>query len=110
MLAACLTHYDPSLFPHPERFDPDRFLDRLPDTYEWIPFGGGIRRCIGATFAHMEMDVVLRVLLERTELLSTEEPDEPWAIRGIVLAAGQGGRAAVRRRIVPARELTPQPA
>ncbi len=110
LLAACLTHYDPSLFPHPERFDPDRFLDRLPDTYEWIPFGGGIRRCIGATFAHMEMDVVLRVLLERTELLSTEEPDEPWAIRGIVLAAGQGGRAAVRRRIVPARELTPQPA
>ena len=50
---------------------------------------------------------MLRVLLERTELLSTDEPDEPWAIRGIVLAAGQGGRAAVRRR-VPARELTAQ--
>jgi cytochrome P450 family 138 len=98
LLAACLTHYDPDLFPHPERFDPDRFLDKLPDTYEWIPFGGGIRRCIGATFAHMEMDVVLRVLLERTELLSTDAPDETWAIRGIVLAAGQGGRAAVRRR------------
>jgi cytochrome P450 len=46
----------------------------------------------------MEMDVVLRVLLERTELLSTDEPDEPWVIRGIVLAAGKGGRAAVRRR------------
>ena len=104
LLAACLTHYDPNLFPHPERFDPDRFLDKLPDTYEWIPFGGGIRRCIGATFAHMEMDVVLRVLLERVELLSTDEPDEPWAIRGIVLAAGQGGRAAVHRR-VPTREL-----
>jgi len=52
---------------------------------------------------------VLRVLLERVELLSTEEPDEPWAIRGIVLAAGKGGRAAVRRRI-PEGELTPQPA
>jgi cytochrome P450 len=72
------------------------------------PVGGGIRRCIGATFAHMEMDVVLRVLLERTELLSTDAPDEPWAIRGIVLAAGQGGRAAVRR--VSPRKLTPQPA
>jgi hypothetical protein len=56
----------------------------------------------------MEMDVVLRVLLERTELLSTDAPDEPWAIRGIVLAAGQGGRAAVRR--VSPRKLTPQPA
>src|SRR6202167_2972206 len=89
----------PGPLPHPERFDPDRFLDKLPDTYEWIPFGGGVRRCIGATFAHMEMDVVLRVLLERTELLSTDEPDEPWVIRGIVLAAGQGGRAAVRRRV-----------
>ncbi len=97
-LAACLTHYDPDLFPHPDRFDPDRFLDTAPDTYSWIPFGGGIRRCIGAAFAHMEMDVVLRVLLERVKLLPTEEPDEPWAFRGIVWAAGKGGRAAVVRR------------
>jgi hypothetical protein len=109
LLAACLTHYDPDLFPHPERFDPDRFLDKIPDTYEWIPFGGGIRRCIGATFAHMEMDVVLRVLLERTELLSTDAPDETWAIRGIVLAAGEGGRAAVRQRGL-ASEITAAPA
>ena len=71
LCAACLTHYDPDLFPHPDRFDPDRFLGVVPDTYSWIPFGGGIRRCIGATFAHMEMDVVLRVLLERVELLPT---------------------------------------
>jgi cytochrome P450 len=99
LLAACLTHYDPGLFPHPERFDPDRFLDNAPNTYEWIPFGGGVRRCIGATFAHMEMDVVLRVLLERTELLSTDAPDEPWAFRGIVWAAGRGGKASVRRRL-----------
>jgi len=58
----------PGPLPHPERFDPDRFLNKISDTYEWIPFGGGVRRCIGATFAHMEMDVVLRVLLECTEL------------------------------------------
>jgi cytochrome P450 family 138 len=98
LLAACLTHYDPDLFPHPDRFDPDRFLNATPDTYSWIPFGGGVRRCIGAAFAHMEMDVVLRVLLERVELLPTEEPDEPWAFRGIVWAAGRGGRAAVVKR------------
>jgi cytochrome P450 len=99
LLAACLTHYDPSLFAHPERFDPDRFLGSVPDTYAWIPFGGGIRRCIGATFAQMEMDVVLRVLLERAELIPSEEPDEPWAYRGIVWAPGEGGRIAVRQRV-----------
>jgi cytochrome P450 len=98
LLAACLTHYDPNLFPHPERFDPDRFLDKLPDTYSWIPFGGGIRRCIGATFAHMEMDVVLRLLLERVELVPTDEPNEDWAFRGVVWAPARGGVAVVRKR------------
>ncbi|HEX4482344.1 MAG TPA: cytochrome P450 [Solirubrobacteraceae bacterium] len=98
LLAACLTHYDPSLFAHPERFDPDRFLDKLPDTYSWIPFGGGIRRCIGATFAHMEMDVVLRVLLERVELTPSSEPDERGAFRGVVWAPSRGGVAVVRKR------------
>jgi hypothetical protein len=82
LLAACLTHYDPNLFEHPDRFQPERFLDKLPDTYTWIPFGGGVRRCIGATFAHMEMDIVLRVLLERVEL-----------------APAEGGKAVVRRRV-----------
>lgn len=98
LLAACLTHYDPKLFPHPDRFNPDRFVGTVPDTYSWIPFGGGIRRCIGASFAHMEMDVVLRVLLERVELVATDEPDEPWAYRGIVWAPGHGGKAIVHRR------------
>ncbi|HEU4978490.1 MAG TPA: cytochrome P450 [Solirubrobacteraceae bacterium] len=99
LLAACLTHYDPQLFPHPDRFDPDRFLGRIPDTYSWIPFGGGIRRCIGASFAHMEMDVVLRVLLERVELLPTAEPDEPWLFGGVVWRAGRGGEAVIRPRV-----------
>jgi cytochrome P450 len=98
LLGACLTHYDPLLFPHPERFDPDRFLDKVPDTYAWIPFGGGIRRCIGASFAHMEMDVVLRTLLERVELMPTSTPDEPWSFRGVVWSAGDGGKAVVRAR------------
>jgi cytochrome P450 family 138 len=97
LLAACLTHYDPTLFGEPDRFHPDRFVDKLPDTYSWIPFGGGIRRCIGASFAHMEMDVVLRVLLERVELVPTEQPGEDWSYRGIVWAPGQDGRAVVRR-------------
>jgi cytochrome P450 len=98
LVAACLTHFDPSLFPHADRFDPDRFVGTLPDTYAWIPFGGGIRRCIGASFAHMEMDVVLRVLLERVELVPTAQPDEPWAYRGIVWAPGDGAKAVVHSR------------
>jgi len=98
LCAACLTHYDPNLFPHPDRFDPDRFLNVVPDTYSWIPFGGGVRRCIGASFAHMEMDVVLRVLLERRKLVPTNEPGEDWSYRGIVWAPAEGGRAIVARR------------
>ncbi|QEC47986.1 cytochrome P450 [Baekduia soli] len=97
-LSAGLTHYDPRLFPDPERFDPQRFLDVVPETYTWIPFGGGIRRCIGATFAHMEIDVVLRVLLSRVELVPTTAPDEPWRFRGVAWAPAHGGRAVLRRR------------
>jgi cytochrome P450 len=98
LLAACLTHYDPHLFPHPDRFDPDRFLEKLPDTYAWIPFGGGVRRCIGATFAHMEIDIVIRTLLERVELQTTNEPDEGWTFRGVAWAPASGGKAIVRLR------------
>jgi cytochrome P450 len=96
--AAAMTHFDPRLFDQPDRFDPDRFLDRRPDTYAWIPFGGGIRRCIGATFAHMEMDVVLRTLLEQVTIVPTERPGEGWAFRGVAMAPARGGRATVRRR------------
>ena len=98
LLAACLTHYDPQLFPHPDRFDPDRFLEKLPDTYSWIPFGGGVRRCIGATFAHMEIDVVIRTLLAQAELDATDQPGEGWKFRGVAWAPASGGKAIVRRR------------
>ncbi|MEA2303177.1 MAG: cytochrome family [Solirubrobacteraceae bacterium] len=115
-LCAGLTHYDPRLFGHPDRFDPDRFLDTTPETYEWIPFGGGIRRCIGATFAHMEMDVVLRTLLRRVELVPTEAPDERWRFRGVAFTPSHGGRIVVhpraprlapRRKAVGAASFTP---
>jgi cytochrome P450 family 138 len=97
-LSAGLTHFDPALFPHPDRFDPDRFVTARPDTYSWIPFGGGIRRCIGATFAHMELDVVLRVILERVEFAPTGAPDEPWHFKGVAWAPGGGGKAVITRR------------
>lgn len=98
-MAAALTHFDPRLFDRPDRFDPDRFLDALPDTYSWIPFGGGRRRCIGATFAHMEMDVVLRVLLRHVTLAPTDAPGERWRFRGVAMAPAEGGRAVVTPRV-----------
>ena len=95
---ATLMHFDPRYFERPDEFLPDRFLGRAPDTYTWIPFGGGTRRCVGAAFAKMEMNVVLRTMLREVELEPTTEPDERWRPRGVAFAPARGGRAVVRRR------------
>jgi cytochrome P450 len=93
-----LNHNSDEVFPNARSFDPDRFVGGRPGTYQWIPFGGGTRRCIGAAFAQMEMNVVLRTLLRHLTLEPTHEPGERWHSRGIAHAPGQGGRAVVRRR------------
>ncbi|MCG3024373.1 cytochrome P450, partial [Escherichia coli] len=76
-------------FAEPERFDPTRFLDTTPPP-AWLPFGGGTRRCIGAAFATMEMDVVLRTLLSMYEIVPTTERDEKWHSRGVAFAPHRG--------------------
>jgi cytochrome P450 len=93
-----LAHDNEAVFPHARSFDPDRFLASRPDSYQWIPFGGGVRRCIGAAFAHMEMDVVLRTLLRHFALEPTNERGERWHSRGIAFSPAKGGRAVVHRR------------
>jgi cytochrome P450 len=93
-----LVHRDDRLFPNAAAFDPDRFVGSPPDSYSWIPFGGGTRRCIGAAFATMEMDVVLRTVLRRFTLVPTTEPAERWHSRGVASAPAKGGLAVVHRR------------
>ena len=98
MVSIALAHASRDRFPDPGSFDPDRFLGSPPDNYTWIPFGGGIRRCIGAAFANMEMNVTLRTLLREFSFEPTTAPDEPYHSRGIANAPGAGGRAVVHRR------------
>jgi cytochrome P450 family 135 len=63
-----LMHRDPVIYPNPDAFEPERFLENPPGTYTWIPFGGGVRRCLGAAFAQLEMAIVLRELVRRREI------------------------------------------
>jgi cytochrome P450 len=73
-------------YPHPREFRPERFLeDDPPDTYTWIPFGGGVRRCLGASFALMEMRIVVRRVLERTALRAIGDKPEPIERQGITM-------------------------
>jgi len=111
--SAALTHVDERFHPGAETFEPDRYVGRKPDTYAWIPFGGGTRRCLGAAFAQFEMDIVLRTMLRRFELVPTEAPAEELSFRGVAFAPAKGGRAVVRRRpapLAPRRDEAPAPA
>ncbi|WP_280301365.1 cytochrome P450 [Nocardia abscessus] len=93
-----LMHDNEDLFPNARVFDPDRFVGVRPGTFSWIPFGGGSRRCIGAAFATMEMNVVLRTLLRDFTLEPTAARDERAHFRGVALVPAKKGRAVVRRR------------
>lgn len=91
-------HDNPELFPDPGRFDPQRFIGTKPSALSWVPFGGGTRRCVGAAFANMEMDVVLRTVLRRLVIETNDAPGERWHCRGVAFTPKDGGRITVRRR------------
>lgn len=87
-----LVHHDPRIYDQPDEFRPERFMPdapRLPQ-HSWIPFGGGARRCIGASFAQMEMDVVLDTLLSSVRFAPCSDPPEPEYRRAITMAPRYG--------------------
>jgi cytochrome P450 family 135 len=92
-----LLHRRHDLYPDPDAFRPERFLERTPGTYEWIPFGGGIRRCLGASFALFEMKVVLSTILARAQLGATRNPAERVTRRSVTFTPARGGRVLVER-------------
>lgn len=91
-------HGDPDVFPQPDRFDPQRYIGSKPSPFAWIPFGGGTRRCVGAAFANMEMDVVLRTVLRHFTLETTTAAGERSHGRGVAFTPKDGGRVVMRRR------------
>lgn len=93
-----LAHASEQNFIDAKTFNPDRFVGSPPDNYAWIAYGGGVRRCIGAAFANMEMTVTLRTLLREFEFGTTYAAGERLHSRGVATAPAHGGRAVVYRR------------
>ncbi len=94
-----LVHHDPEIYPDPYAFRPERFLENEPGTYTWIPFGGGRRRCVGASFALLEMDIVLRAVLSRMEVRAGGDGAlEAHRRRSITVVPDKGAQAVLSER------------
>jgi cytochrome P450 family 135 len=100
MVAPCiyLTHRRADAYPEPDRFKPERFLGVQPDTYAWVPFGGSIRRCLGASFAMFEMKVVIPVVLRALRLRAASPEPEPMRRRAITFVPARDALVVAERR------------
>jgi cytochrome P450 len=103
-----LTHRRPDLYPDPLAFKPERFIESQADTYTWIPFGGGTRRCLGAAFATTEMRVVLRTVLTEARL-SAGNPEMEAVGRRAVTMVPKRGALVVLDHLRPPRSVEPAP-
>jgi cytochrome P450 len=91
-------HHRDDVYPDPFGFRPERFLGHKPGTYTWIPFGGGIRRCLGAALAMAEQRVVLKAIAARTDLIAPDpEPERPRQ-RNVTMIPHRGGRVIVQHK------------
>jgi cytochrome P450 family 135 len=93
-----LVHRRPDVYPEPHAFRPERFLEQPAGTYTWIPFGGGVRRCLGATFALFEMKTVLRAIAREAALRPARQESERIARRVITLVPGRGAEVVMEPR------------
>jgi cytochrome P450 len=101
---AYLVHHDPEIYPDPYDFRPERFLEEPPGTYTWIPFGGGRRRCLGASFAMLEMQIVLGSVLAARELRAASAGPEHASRRNITIKPSEGAQARLGARQPAAEE------
>jgi cytochrome P450 len=106
--AIAALHARPDLYPSPLEFRPERFLDGRAESYAWIPFGGGVRRCIGASFAQMEMKVVLREVLRRVRLRAPSQRPERPRTQHVTVVPARGARIVVEARV--GEPAAPEPA
>jgi cytochrome P450 len=97
-ISILLLHHREDLYPEPFEFRPERWLDRKPGTYEWIPFGGGIRRCLGAALAMAEQRVVLAAMARRLDLEADRPEAERTVHRNVTMIPARGARVVIRRR------------
>jgi cytochrome P450 len=107
LASAYLVHHDPDIYPDPRVLRPERFLGTQPGTYTWIPFGGGRRRCLGASFAMVEMKIVLREVLTRCDLRSAGAQPESTRRRSITFSPRHGATVILSDRISPLARAGP---
>jgi cytochrome P450 len=97
-MSILLVHHREDVYPEPFAFRPERFLHRKPGTYEWIPFGGGIRRCLGATLAMTEQRVVMEAVARRTDMVADDPAPERAVHRNVTMIPSRGARVIVSDR------------
>ena len=95
LVGILLTHHRADVYDDPFHFTPERFVGVKPSTTAWLPFGGGTRRCLGATLAMEEMRIVLSEIARRTDMAVTDDPPERPSNRNVTMIPRLGGRVEI---------------